>query len=125
MGGGKLLLFLSFFSSVQINFQYKLNFHKSLFIVTVNLFSSIALLILFHQQVHCFFLQFFFIRLVNVNKCALFPIPCSGFNFNSIQEREQANIKCLQSLTLIRLGFLRVVFSGGGQFDLPSDFKKN
>ena len=31
------------------------------------------------------------------------------------------------SLTLIRLAFLRVVFSvgGGGQFDPPSYFKKN
>ena len=37
---GNFVLFLSLFLSVQINFQYNLNSHKSLFIVSVNLFSS-------------------------------------------------------------------------------------
>ena len=54
--GGKFVLFLSLFSSLHINFQYILNPHESLFIKTVNLFSSIALLIFSHLQVHCFFL---------------------------------------------------------------------
>ena len=40
--------------SVNVNFQYKLNSHKSLLIVTANLFSSIILLIVSHLQFHFF-----------------------------------------------------------------------
>ena len=64
--GSKFFLFLSLFLPVHINFQRKLNPHKSLFIVTVNLFSSIALLILLHLQVYCFFLLIF---LYTFNEC--------------------------------------------------------
>ena len=31
----------------------------------------------------------------------------------------------MKGLTLIKLGFLKVVFSGGSQFDPPSYLKKN
>ena len=44
----KWSLFLSLFLSVHINYRYKLNSRKGIFTVTVNLFSSIALIIFFH-----------------------------------------------------------------------------
>ena len=53
-GGSKFVLFLSLFLSVHINFQYKLNSRKSLFIVIVNL-SSIAELIFRPLLFHCIF----------------------------------------------------------------------
>ena len=46
-------LFLSLYLSVHINFQYKLNSHTGLFIVTFVSFSSISLLIFSHLQLHC------------------------------------------------------------------------
>ena len=55
-GGGQVLLFLSLFLSVHINFKKKLNSHTSLFILTFYLFSSIVLLIFCHLQFHCLFL---------------------------------------------------------------------
>ena len=54
--GGIFVLFLSLFSSVYTNFQDKLNSHESFFMKTVNLFPSIALLILYYLQVHGVFL---------------------------------------------------------------------
>ena len=54
-GGGKFILFWSLFFAVHINFQYKLKYHTSLFIVTFYLFSSISLLIFYHLPNHCFF----------------------------------------------------------------------
>ena len=50
---GKFVLLLHYFCL--LNFQYKLNSHKSFFIVTVNLCSSTALLIFSLLQFHCFF----------------------------------------------------------------------
>ena len=41
------------FVSTHINFQYKLNSHTGLFIVTFVSFSSISLLIFSHLQLHC------------------------------------------------------------------------
>ena len=52
---GTFFLFLALFSFVHINFQYQLNSHKKLFIMTVNLFSFIALLVTSHLQVHFFY----------------------------------------------------------------------
>ena len=52
--GVKLFLFSSLISSVHINFQYKLYSCQSLFMIIVNLFSAIALLIFSNLQVHCF-----------------------------------------------------------------------
>ena len=47
-GGCKFFLFLPLFLSAHINSQYKLNSHKSIFIITVNTY-------FFHLKVHCFF----------------------------------------------------------------------
>ena len=54
--GFKFVLFLPLFLSIHINFQYKLNSHKNLFIVAANFYSSIALLIFSHLHFHCYFL---------------------------------------------------------------------
>ena len=54
-GRGKFILLLSLFLTVHINFQYKLKYHTSLFIVTFYLFSSIALLIFFSSAISLFF----------------------------------------------------------------------
>ena len=48
-GAGKFVLFWLLFLSIHINFHYKLSSHKSLFIITVDLCSSIALPIFSHQ----------------------------------------------------------------------------
>ena len=86
---GELVLFLSIFPSVHISFQYLLNFHKSILIKTVNLFSSIALFIFCHLQVHSFFLSFFFIYLLNMNRWVLsLAVPCFVFKFNSRKSKQ-------------------------------------
>ena len=54
-GGGKFILFLSLFLFLQINFQYKLQPHTTLFIIVVYLLSSLALLIFSNLQFYCFF----------------------------------------------------------------------
>ena len=55
-GGEKFIFFLSLFLTAHINFQYKLKYCTSLFIVTFYWFPSIALLIFFFNlQFHCFF----------------------------------------------------------------------
>ena len=46
-GGGKFILFLSLFLTAHINFQYKLKYDTSFFILTFYLFSSTVLLIFF------------------------------------------------------------------------------
>ena len=53
-GGPQFTLFLSLFLYAHINFQYKLKSHTSLFIVTFQLFSSIALLTYSHLHFSCF-----------------------------------------------------------------------
>ena len=60
----KIVLFLSLLLSVHINLQHKSSSHKSLVIVTVNLFSSIALLTFSHLQFELLSL----INLINMNK---------------------------------------------------------
>ena len=88
-GGIKLVLFLSLFLSVHINFQYKLNSYKSFFIVTLNLISSIALLIFSHLQFHGFFLWYFFVNLMNMNKSLLsLAVQSFLFNFNSRKSKQ-------------------------------------
>ena len=87
--GIKLVLFLSLFLSVHINFQYKLNSYKSFFIVTLNLISSIALLIFSHLQFHGFFLWYFFVNLMNMNKSLLsLAVQSFLFNFNSRKSKQ-------------------------------------
>ena len=54
-GGGEFILFLSLFLTVHTNFQYKLKYHTSLFIVTFYLFSSITLLIFFSSAISLVF----------------------------------------------------------------------
>ena len=54
-GGGKFILFLSLFLCLQINFQYKLKPHTTLFIVVFYLLSSLTLLIFSNLQFYCFF----------------------------------------------------------------------
>ena len=49
--GSKFVLFLSLFLSANINFQDNLNSHKSLFIVTANLFSSTTISFLFSSAI--------------------------------------------------------------------------
>ena len=90
VSGDKFVLFLWLFLSVHQNFQYKLNSHKSLFIITVNLFSSIAILIFSHLQFHFLFLLFFFINSMNMNKWVLF-------------KKKQININCLRCFLQNRL----------------------
>ena len=98
-GGSKFGLFLSLFLPVDINFQYKLNSHKSLFIVTVNLFSSIALLIFSHLHFHSFISLIFLykvfpflmtmIKSMNINKWVLSLSGSSFvFNFNSRKSKQ-------------------------------------
>ena len=65
---GTFVLLVSLFLSTHINLQYELNSYESLFIVTVNLFSSVFLPTFSHLKFHCFFLKFFFISLMNMNK---------------------------------------------------------
>ena len=90
--GGKFVLFLSLFLSVHINFQYKLNSHRSLFIETFYLFFSIALLIFSHLQFQCFFLWFLFINLLNMcNWILSSAVPSFVSNFNS-RKNEQTLI---------------------------------
>ena len=85
-GVSKFVLFLSLFLPVHINFRYKLNSHKRLFIVTVNLFSSIALLIFFHLQFHPFFSLYKF----NMNKLAFsLAVPSFVFTFNSRKSQQK------------------------------------
>ena len=62
-------MLLPLFLPVHINSQYKLNSNKNHFIVTVNTFSSIALLTFVLSTI--FFLKFFFINLMNMNKRVL------------------------------------------------------
>ena len=71
--------------SVHINFQYRLNSHTNLFIVTYYLFSTIALLILSHLQFHCFFFSLtFFIHLMNMCKWVLsLAVPSFVSNIRS------------------------------------------
>ena len=68
-GAGKFILLLSLFLSVHINFQCKLKYHTSSFIVTFYLFSSVALLIFSHLQFHCFFPIIFYYK---CNMCEWF-----------------------------------------------------
>ena len=87
--GGKFVLFLSLLLSVHINFQYKLNSHRSLFIETFYLFFSIALLIFSYLQFQCFFLWFLFINLMNMcNWILSLAVPSFVSNFNSRKNKQ-------------------------------------
>ena len=64
-GGRKFILFLLLFLYVHMIFQYKLNSHKSLFILPVNLFSYTAFIYCFSSVIPLFF---FFMNLMNMSK---------------------------------------------------------
>ena len=88
--GGKFILFLSLFLTAHINFQYKLKYHASLFIVTFCLFSSIALLIFFSCAISLFFCSSIFdykfneyVQMSLLTSSALF---CVKFQFNKEQK---------------------------------------
>ena len=86
----KLVLFLSLFLSVHMDFQNKLNYRISLFIVTVSFFYSIAILIFFFIcNFTVFFLEFFFINLMDMNKWVLPLVVISfTFDFNSRKTKQ-------------------------------------
>ena len=86
VGGRMFFLFLLLSLSVHINFQYKLNSHKSHFI-TGNLFSSTALLIfLLSVSSVSLFLKFSsYILWITVNKFS--PWQCLIWCLISIEER--------------------------------------
>ena len=76
----------------------------------------------------------YFKRMAEENICQEFRLQMTDETRNCIIDKIKQNElvskklkKVYIALTLIRLDFLRVVFSwrGGGQFDPPSYFKKN
>ena len=88
--GSKFVLFLSLPLFVHINFQCHLNSHKCLVIITVNLFSSVALVIFPSSAILLvLFTLFFFINLMNVNKRVLsLALSSFMFKFNSRKTKQ-------------------------------------
>ena len=91
-GWGNFVLFLYLFLSLHIvltNFLYKINFHKSLIIISANLLSSITLLFFSPLQGHCF-LSLIFLYIFNKYQFSLWQclVFCLIFQF----KKELTNI---------------------------------